>query len=172
MNGILLEFAGRMADRGATRLPESFRQLAVDANLFFKPRLASEARVGEVVDFRLNARKGRVSLIHADGAEVSADVQIAGTLSDDGSWMWAWGHPDVEEHLQAAAWAVRQFGERQEIEELMTRGGLTDPARVDDYLAICAYISDANGVCMGDHGAGGKVALVYYLDKQLQGLLG
>ena len=128
MNNILLEFAGRMADRGATRLPESFHQLAVDAKLFLKPRMAGctlGQRVDKIADFRLKARKGRVSLIFDDGEEVPADVQIAGTLSDDGSWMWAWGHPDVEENLQAAAWAVRQFGERQEIEELMTRGGPT-----------------------------------------------
>ncbi|MEM7439900.1 MAG: DUF6882 domain-containing protein [Pseudomonadota bacterium] len=169
MNNILLEFAGRMADRGATQLPESFGQIATDAKLFLGGRAD---KVGAATDFRLNARKGRVSLIRADRSEVAADVQIAGTLSNDGSWMWAWGHPDVEEHLQAAAWAVRQFGERQEIEELMTRGGATAPDRVDAYLAICAYISNANGVFMGDHGAGGKVALVYYLDKQLDGLLG
>ena len=103
---------------------------------------------------------------------MAADAQIACTYSDDGSWMWGWGHPEVPMPMQQAAWAVQQFGERQEIEELLTRGGPTDAARLDDYLAICAYISDADGVFIGEHGGGGKVCVCYYTNKQLKGLLG
>lgn len=175
MNEILLEFAGRMADAGATQLPETYRQLTANAQMHLKPRMAGSEvgkRLGDVADYRLNTKKGRLTLMFTDGTDVSADAQVAGTYSDDGTWMWGWGHPDVPEPMQQAAWAVQQFGARQEIEELLSRGGPVDETRLNDFLAICAYISDADGVYLGDHGAGGKVCICYYLHDQLKGLLG
>ncbi len=175
MNEILLEFAGRMADAGAKQLPESYRQMAVNAQFFLKTRMAGSAvgkRLDQVSDYRLNLKKGRITLCIPDAPDVSGDAQVAGTYSDDGSWMWGWGHPDVPVRMQQAAWAVQQFGERQQIEELLSRGGPVDTARLQEYLAICAYISDADGVYLADHGAGGKVCVCYYLNDQLKGLLG
>jgi hypothetical protein len=174
MNGLLLEFAGRQADAGATSLPETFRQMAVNAQFFLKTRMAGcdvGKRIFAVSDYALDLKKGQLTLKFADGDAVVADVQIAGTYSNDGSYMWAWGHPDTPEPLQQAAWAVQQFGERQQIEELLTRGGATDRARLDEYLAIAAYISDADGVYLGDHGGGGYVCVCYYLNDQLKGLI-
>lgn len=175
MNEILLEFAGRQADAGATQLPETYRQLAVNAGFFLKTRMAGSdlaAQLPEVTEFRLNMKKGRIVFVFEDGADVSAQAQVIGTYSDDGSWMWAWGHPEVPVELQQAAWAVQQFGERQEIEDLLSRGGSVDAERVAEFRAICAFISDADGVFMGPHGAGGQVAVCYYLNDQLNGLLG
>lgn len=175
MNEILLEFAGRQADAGASQLPESYKQLSVNAGFFLKTRMAGSALAGQldaVSDFRLNLKKGRVVFAFDDTPEVSAQAQVIGTYSDDGSWMWGWGHPDVPVEMQQAAWAVQQFGERQEIEDLLSRGGPVDADRLAEYQAICAYISDADGVFMGPHGAGGQVCLCYYLNDQLKGLLG
>ncbi|MFN3209806.1 MAG: DUF6882 domain-containing protein [Roseovarius sp.] len=174
MNEILLEFAGRQADAGATRLPEDYRQLAVNAGFYLRTRMtgtASALSPAAVTDFRLNLKKGRIVFFMQDGSDLSAQAQVAGTWSDDGSWMWAWGHPDVPVPMQQAAWAVQQFGERQEIDELLGRGGPLDATRLAEYQAICAYISQADGVFMGSHGAGGQVAVCYYLDNQLDGLL-
>lgn len=175
MNELLLEFAGRQADAGATALPDSFKQMSVNAGFFLKTRMAGCAlgkKLSDVQDYRLNLKKGRITFVFSDGEEVSADAQIAGTYSDDGSYMWAWGHPDTPKPMQQAAWAAQQFGERQEIEELLTRGGETDAELLDQYLSIAAYISDADGVYLGDHGAGGKVCVCYYLNNQLEGLIG
>ncbi len=175
MNEILLDFAGRQADAGATQLPETYRQLAVNARFFLETRKAGgpvAAALDGLRDFRLNLRKGRVVFVPAQGAEVSVRAQVIGTYSDDGSWMWAWGHPDVPLRMQQAAWAVQQFGERQEIEELLSRGGPVDAAGLAEFQAICAYISDADGVFMGPHGAGGQVALCYYLTDRIDTLLG
>ena len=166
MNEILLEYAGRMADQGATQLPESFKQLATNARLF----AGGLADLGPLADYRLNMKKGRVTFYGQDNSVVSADAQIAGTLSDDGSFMWGWGHPDVPAPMQAAAWAVQQFGERQEIEELLTRGGAFAPEHTQDLLAICAYIANADGIHLGDHGDGGKVAICYFRNNQLKGM--
>ena len=174
MNPILLEFAGRMADQGATQLPETYRQMAVNARFFLGTRMAAGAlahRLDAVTGFRLNLEKGRLVLSFEDAPELSVEAQIIGTWSDDGSWMWGWGHPEVPEPMQQAAWAVQHFGERQEIEELLTRGGPTQEERARDYMAICAYISDADGVFMGDHGGGGQVCVCYYQNDQLKGLL-
>lgn len=174
MNEILLEFAGRMADAGATQLPESFRQMAANAQMHLKPRMAGSElgrRLDQVSDYRLNLKKGRITLVFDGAPEVAADAQVAGTYADDGTWMWGWGHPDVPERMQQAAWAVQQFGERQEIDELRSRGGPVDDARLSDFLAICAYVSDADGVYLGDHGAGGKVCVCYYLNDQLKEVL-
>ena len=175
MNPIVLEFAGRMADAGATQLPESYKQLVVNAQMFLKPRMTgSDAgkAIANASDYRLNLKKRRIIFSFEGREDITADAQIAGTLSDDGSFMWAWGHPDVPENMQPAAWAVQQFGERQEIEELLTRGGDWDAAKIDEMLAICAYISDADGIFIGDHGAGGKVCVCYYLGHQLRKALG
>ena len=175
MNEILLEFAGRMADQGATQLPGNFRQVSVNAQFFLKTRMAgceTGKRIEDISDFNLNLKKGRIILKFQDQEDVSADAQIAGTVSDDGTWMWGWGHPEVPEQMQQAAWAVQQFGERQEIEDLLSRGGPVDEAMLKDYLAICAYISDADGVFLGEHGAGGRVCICYYLNDQMKGLVG
>lgn len=174
MNEILLEFAGRMADQGATQLPESYKQLATNAQLYVKPRMAGDdlgQRLGDVSDYRMNLKKGRITFEFTDGTEVSADAQFIGTYSDDSSWMWAWGHPDMPTEMQQAAWAVQQFGERQEIDVLRSRGGAISEQELAEYQAICAYISNADGVFMGPHGAGGQVCVCYYLNDQLKGLL-
>ncbi|MEL7259406.1 MAG: DUF6882 domain-containing protein [Pseudomonadota bacterium] len=175
MNDILLEFAGRMADAGATQLPESYKQLVVNAEFHLKTRMAGSdltTQLKEVSDYRLNLKKGRISFVFDDAPEVAADAQVIGTYADDGTWMWGWGHPDVPQTMQQAAWAVQQFGERQEIEELLSRGGPIDAKRLAEFHAICAYISDADGVFMGAHGAGGQVCVCYYQNNQLKGLLG
>lgn len=175
MNEILLEFAGRMADGGATQLPESYKALAVNAEFHLKTRMAGSElaqRLGDVSDYRLNLKKGRISFVFDGAPDVAADAQVVGTYSDDGSWMWGWGHPDVPQPMQQAAWAVQQFGERQEIEDLLSRGGPIDATRLAEFQAICAYISDADGVFMGAHGAGGQVCVCYYQNNQLKGLLG
>ena len=46
MNEILLEFAGRMADAGATQLPESYKQLVVNAEFHLKTRMAGSELAG------------------------------------------------------------------------------------------------------------------------------
>ena len=111
MNGILLEFAGRMADAGATQLPESYKQLCVNAQFFLGGRMSGSLgeNVKSAKDYKLNLRKSRITIDLPDGTELAADAQIIGTLSDDGSFMWGWGHPEVPEPMQAAAWAVQQF---------------------------------------------------------------
>ncbi len=175
MNEILLEFAGRQADAGASQLPESYKQLVVNAEFFLKTRMAGgdlAKRLGDVLNYRLNLKKGRVVFEFEGAPEVSAQAQVIGTYSDDGSWMWGWGHPDVPKEMQQAAWAVQQFGERQEIEDLLSRGGPIDADRLAEFQAICAYISDADGVYMAPHGAGGQVCICFYQHDQLKGLLG
>lgn len=174
MNEILLEFAGRMSDQGATQLPETYKQMATNAGFFLKTRMAGNdlgKRLDEISDFRLNLKKGRITFSFEGAPEISCDAQFIGTYSDDGSWMWAWGHPDMPVEMQQAAWAVQQFGERQEINELRSRGGPVTPAQLEELQAICAYISDADGVFMGPHGAGGQVCVCYYQNDQLKGLL-
>ncbi len=145
------------------------------AQFFLKTRMTS-CEVGKnldkVTDFTLNLKKGRITFGFEDRPDVTADAQVAGTYSKDGSYMWGWGHPSIPEDLQAAAWAVQQFGDRQEIEELLTRGGETDQQQLDEYMAIAAYISNADGVFMGSHGEGGQACICYYLNNQLREVLG
>lgn len=171
MNEILLEFAGRQADAGATQLPETYKQLSVNAGFFMGTR-AARIDPDTVEDFQLSLKKGRITFCLRDTPDVSAEAQVIGTYSDDGSWMWGWGHPDVPAAMQQAAWAVQQFGERQEIEQLMSRGGAISPEQLVEFQAICAYISDADGVFMGSHGGAGQVCVCYYRGDQLKGLLG
>ena len=76
--------------------------------------------------------------------------------------MWGWGHPSVPQPLQQAAWAAQRYGDRQEIEELLTRGGEATRKKAEEYTAIAAYLAHADGVFIGDHGGGGSVCLVWF----------
>jgi hypothetical protein len=53
---------------------------------------------------------------------VTADVQVIGSYNTlDGTWLWGWDHPSVDERLARAAQLVREFGERYELDHFGVR---------------------------------------------------
>lgn len=165
MRDFLTEFVNRKADEGVRKIPGNFRKLTREARAYLaavQGRGGLAARMEAVRGFELDMEHGVLRLDLPEGTQQVA-TQVVGTYADDGSFMWGWGHPSVPVPLQQAAWAVQRYGDRQMIDDLLSRGGETGPDQVGDYLAIAAYLSHADGVFMGDHGGGGQVCAVWFL---------
>ena len=62
----------------------------------------------------------------------------------------------------AGGLGAQRYGDRQEIEDLLTRGGKATRKKAEEYTAIAAYLAHADGVFIGDHGGGGSVCLVWF----------
>ena len=161
MRDFLAEFVNRKADQGAKSIPASFRKLAREAKAYVA-EIKEKNPVAEPSGFELDMETGDLVLKFEDAAPMTLVAQVAGTFSDDGSFMWGWGHPSVPQPMQQAAWAAQRYGDRQQIEELLTRGGKATRKQVREYLAIAAYLAHADGVLIADHGGGGSVCLVWF----------
>ena len=161
MRDFLAEFVNRKADQGATSIPKNYKKLSREAKAYVA-EIKDKNPVRDVVQFELDLETGDLELQFAEGEPLSVVAQVAGTFSDDGSFMWAWGHPSVPQPLQQAAWAAQRYGDRQEIEELLTRGGKVTRKKAEEYTAISAYLAHADGVFIGDHGGGGSVCAVWF----------
>jgi len=159
MRDFLTEYANRMADAGASAMPRNYKRLVRAGRAHLREAAAFDREA--VTGFALDLETGVLTL-DMGRAEVRVEAQVVGTWSDEGSFMWGWGHPSVPAPLQQAAWAAQRFGERQGIEELLTRGGDTREAQVAEFCAITAYLANADGVFIGDHGGGGKVCCVWF----------
>lgn len=168
MKDYLAEFVARKAQAGAKELPTSYKKLLYEAQDYLaqKKEASDLAReIDQVSGFEMDLEAGKLTLKFTEREDVDVEAQIAGTYSNDGSFMWGWGHPSVPQPLQQAAWAAQRMGDRQEIEELMSRGGEASKERVDEYIAITAYLANADGVFTGDHGGGGSVYAVWFLPE-------
>lgn len=148
-----------MADAGASTMPRNFKRLVRAARAH--QRSAQGLDRAGVTGFALDLGTG-VLTPETGAARREVMAQVVGTWSDEGTFMWGWGHPSVPVAQQQAAWAAQRFGERQGIEELLSRGGAADAPMVEDWCAIVAYLADADGVFVGDHGGGVKVCCVWF----------
>ncbi len=158
MRDFLTEFVNRKADQGVRSIPKTYKKLSREAKAYVRDK----PPLPEVAGFELDLETGDLTLKVDGAADMALVAQVAGTYSDDGSFMWGWGHPSVPQPLQQAAWAAQRYGDRQEIEDLLTRGGETTRKRAEEYTAIAAYLAHADGVFVGDHGGGGSVCLVWF----------
>ena len=161
MRDFLTEFVNRKADQGVKSIPKNYKKMSREAKAYVA-QIAESNPVPEVTGFELDLETGEMELKFADLEPLKVVAQVAGTFSDDGSFMWGWGHPSVPQPLQQAAWAAQRYGDRQEIEELLTRGGKASRKKAEEYTAIAAYLAHADGVFIGDHGGGGSVCTVWF----------
>lgn len=161
MRDFLAEFVNRKADQGAKSIPANYKKLSREAKAYVT-EIKEQNPVPDAVSFELDLETGDLELQFAEGVPLNVVAQIAGTFSDDGTFMWGWGHPSVPQPLQQAAWAAQRYGERQEIDDLLTRGGKATRKKAEEYTAIAAYLAHADGVFIDDHGGGGLVCAVWF----------
>lgn len=161
MRDFLAEFVNRKADQGVRVIPKTFKKLRREAKAYVAD-IQEKHPLPEVTGFDLDLETGDLELRLEEGAPLRLVAQVAGTYSDEGSFMWGWGHPSVPQPMQQAAWAAQRYGDRQEITELLSRGGEATARQARDYTAIAAYLAHADGVFIGDHGGGGRVCLVWF----------
>jgi hypothetical protein len=104
-------------------------------------------RLGQEQSWKVNEAEGRISFSFADGAVVSAPVQIVGTYSDEEKdFTWGWEHPAVPQSMQRHAARVKAFGEQYESLELKTAKIACSEKRAWEYTALAMLLSEANGV--------------------------
>ena len=104
-------------------------------------------RLGQEQSWKVDEVEGRISFSFADGAVVSAPVQIVGTYSvAEKTFTWAWEHPAVEYRLQQHAARVKAFGAQYGSKELKTAKISCSEKRAWEYTALAMLLAEANGV--------------------------
>jgi hypothetical protein len=85
-----------------------------------KEELESKQRInvsawglGSTDRWAVDLDEGVIRFSNDGGLIVTADVQVVGTYdTKDGTWLWGWDHPSIDEKLACAARLVRKFGEK------------------------------------------------------------
>jgi hypothetical protein len=84
---------------------------------------------------------------------VTAVVQIIGTYNTaDGTWLWAWDHPDVLPTLRQHAQHVRAYGERHGLPQLTTRKFSCTEQEAWAFTAVACKLCNAQGAYRGATG--------------------
>jgi hypothetical protein len=98
--------------------------------------------------------KGTIQFSNADGFTVTADVQVIGTYnSEDGTWLWGWDHPSVEEPLAYAAKLARAFGEKHRLNQFTTRTIRCSQEDAWQFTAVALHLSGGAGSYRGPSGS-------------------
>jgi hypothetical protein len=88
-----------------------------------------------------------------DGLRVSAPVQIIGSFNTtDGTWLWAWDNPSVDEPLRRASVAVLNYGREHNILSLTTRKLACEESDCWEFTALAAKLDNAQGAYRGPAG--------------------
>ena len=88
----------------------------------------------------------------------TAPAQIIGTYNtQDGTWLWGWDHPSVEEGMGEHARRVLEYGEEHGIAALITRKLACDEVEAWEFTALACHLCAAQGAYRGPAGT----ALVY-----------
>lgn len=125
-------------------------------------RLRSEFGIGQGLRFDYDLDAGTLIFSEQGLSKVVAEVQIAGSTSDEGGdWLWAWGNPHWPTERVADAVIVRAFGEENRIREL------TRASRVDRDLDALGWSLTAAMVevtdAVGAYRAPGRDGIDLYL---------
>jgi hypothetical protein len=96
---------------------------------------------------------GTITFQHKDGMQVLAPVQIIGTYdTKDGTWLWSWDNPSIEEPLRRASAAVMAYGEEHGISCLTTRKISCEESDCWEFTALAAKLDEAQGAYRGPAG--------------------
>lgn len=75
-----------------------------------------------------------------------APVQVIGTYDAlDGSWMWGWEHPSVDDSLAGHARLVRDFGERYGLSRYTTPRIACTEDEAWTFTALACHLANAAG---------------------------
>lgn len=89
-----------------------------------------------------------------NGMAVACDLQMVGTYdTTDGTFLWAWDHPSVPQHLSAHAALVRDYGEKANIESLRQQPARVTEQECWEFAALACHFADAQGAYRGPAGS-------------------
>jgi hypothetical protein len=71
----------------------------------------------------------------------TAPAQIIGTYNtQDGTWLWGWDHPSVEDNMAEHARRVHAYGEQHGITDLTTRKLACDERQAWEFTALTCHL--------------------------------
>lgn len=140
----------------------------VDANLYIQQAIeglrtqtaahSATWHLGEEENWAADQDNGLIEFSFADGTVAEAEMQIIGTYNTlDGTFLWGWDHPSVEEPLRAHAKLAREFGKKHGITTYTERTIECTEDEAWELTAVAARLGNANGAYRGPAGT----ALVY-----------
>lgn len=123
-------------------------------------------RLGQEENWSIDQDRGVIVFSFADGTVAAAPVQVVGTYNpDDGTFLWGWDHPSIEEALQAHAKQVKAFGEKHGIKQFMTQQVKCTEKEAWKFTPVAVHLAEANGAYRAD--AGGPLVFVTFGEIKL-----
>ncbi len=130
-----------------------YKQQAVEGLLVQTAAHSSAWHLGDEDNWSADQDSGRIEFSFADGTIAEADMQIIGTYNtENGSFLWGWDHPSVEEPLRAHAKLARQFGEQHNLPHFTDRIVQCTEDEAWEFTAVAARLGNANGAYRGPAG--------------------
>lgn len=103
-------------------------------------------RMSEATRFQVEMRSGEISFHFANGKSVVAPLQIVGSLNpSNGTFLWAWDHPNVPAHLARAARATRAWAAPHQLEQWTNRVVSVTEEEAWRFTAVAARLDNATG---------------------------
>lgn len=109
-------------------------------------------------DWQADLNQGTLSFI-TPGLRATCAAQVVGTYNtQNGSWLWGWGHPSVPAALAVDAGRVRAFAAEYQLSELLTPQLTCSEHDAWAFTALAAQLGNAQGAYRGPAGT----ALVFF----------
>jgi hypothetical protein len=138
--------------------PTVFIQQAIEGLRTQTAAHASMWHLGEEESWSADQETGRIAFTFSDGTIAEADMQIVGTYNtEDGTFLWGWDHPSIEEPLRDHAKLAKVFGEQHGLAHYTERKIECTEDEAWEFTAVAARLGNANGAYRGPAGT----ALVY-----------
>lgn len=101
----------------------------------------------EAAPWQVDQQSGLIQFARSDGATVTAPVQIIGAWNPRTEmFRWGWDHPMVAQRLRNDAERTRWFGDKHEIEDLITPSLRMDERHAWQMTALAMKVNAAFGV--------------------------
>lgn len=96
---------------------------------------------------------GQIKFTSPKGIVATAPAQIIGDYnSADGTWLWAWDNPSIDPKLAAHSKIVREYGEKNGIEELTSPKLSVNEKKCWEFAALACKLGKNQGVYRGPDG--------------------
>lgn len=117
--------------------------------------------LGSEKNWGVDLNSGKIRFDFSDGKVAEAPIQIIGTYSPNGTFMWGWEHPSVPNELSKHAALVKTFGDKYKLSELVAHVVKLSEERAWEYTALAMRLGKANGAYRADAGGGTQVYMTF-----------
>lgn len=145
-----IDFDKPLSDEADRFLKESREEFNVK-----QAHLRDEWRFEEGEEWAFDPDTGNFRLEFEDGSVFQAEGQILGSHDpEEETWEWAWNNPNVEKDVARDSLAVRELGERLEI-DCLCAGKISLPTEefVSYLCSLGVKATDSFGIYSGEAGA-------------------